>query len=136
MLRLCWNTSVAIRPLLLRRSSQRPSAQVLGVVAQYLPAAVGKYIWTWKTCKRVKADHVQQAYHLLYPLLLPTHSQRRAVFSLDFCELPVACSWHDFQVAGPEVHIDLPGLIWRVWLILVVGALAGKERRTLAMMKL
>ena len=48
----------------------------------------------------MKADHLQQA-GLLYPLPVPT--RRGGCISLDFLELQVARSGHDFL----RVHVDL-----------------------------
>jgi len=73
-----------------------------------LPAAVEEYVRTCPTCQRVKADHLPPA-GLLYPLPVPT--RRGGCISLDFLELPVARSGHDFL----QVHIDL--LTGRVWLV-------------------
>ena len=66
------------------------------------------YMSTCPTCQRVKADHLPPA-GLLYPLPVPT--RRGGCISLDFLELPVARSGHDFL----QVHIDL--LTGRVWLV-------------------
>ena len=63
---------------------------------------------TCPTCQRVKADHLPPA-GLLFPLPVPT--RRGGCISLDFLELPVARSGHDFL----QVHIDL--LTGRVWLV-------------------
>ena len=73
-----------------------------------LLAAVKEYVPTCPTCQRVKADHLPPA-ELLYPLPVPTRSG--GCISLDFLELPVARSCHDFL----QVHIDL--LAGRVWLV-------------------
>ena len=72
-----------------------------------LPAAVEEYVRTCATCQRLKADHLLPA-GLLSPLPVPT--RRDGCVSLDFLELPVARSGHDFL----QVHIDL--LTGRVWL--------------------
>ena len=58
-----------------------------------LLAAVKEYMPTCPTCQRVKADHLPPA-GLLYPLPVPT--RRGGCISLDFLELPVARSGHDF----------------------------------------
>ena len=73
-----------------------------------LPAEVDEYIRTCPTCQRVKADHLPPA-GLLFPLPVPT--RRGGCISLDFLEMPVARSGHDFL----QVHIDL--LTGRVWLV-------------------
>ena len=73
-----------------------------------LPATVEEYIRSCPICQRVKADHLPPA-GLLYPLPVPT--RRGGCISLDFIELPVAQSGHDFL----QVHIDL--LTGRVWLV-------------------
>ena len=65
-------------------------------------------VGTCPTCQRVKADHLPPD-GLLYPLPVPT--RRGGCISLDFLELPVARSGHDFL----QVHIDL--LTGRVWLV-------------------
>ena len=58
-----------------------------------LPAAVEEYNCTCPTCQHVMADHLPPA-GLLYPLPVPTRRGGRT--SLDFIELPVARSCHDF----------------------------------------
>ncbi len=73
-----------------------------------MPAAVAEYVRTFPTGQRVKADHLSPA-GLLYPLPVP--SRRRGCISLDFLELLVARSGHDFL----QVHIDL--LTCSVWLV-------------------
>ena len=71
-----------------------------------LLATVEAYIRSCPICQRVKAHHLPPA-GLLYPLQMPT--RRGGCISLDFIELPVAQSGHDF------LHIDL--LTGRVWLV-------------------
>jgi hypothetical protein len=73
-----------------------------------MPAAITEYVRTCATCQRVKADHLPPA-GLLFPLPVP--SRRGGCISLDFLELPMARSGHDFV----QVHIDL--LTGRVWLV-------------------
>ena len=81
-----------------------------------LPAAVEEYVRTCPTCQRVKADHLPPA-SLLYPLSVPT--RRGGCISLDFLELPVARSGHNFfagahrppgraRVAGPDLQRPPP----------------------------
>ena len=81
-----------------------------------LPAAVKEYVRTCPTCQRVKADHLPPA-GLLYPLSVPT--RRGGCISLDFLELPVARSGHNFfagahrppgraRVAGPDLQRPPP----------------------------
>ena len=64
---------------------------------------------TCSTCRRVKADHLPLAC-LLYSLPVPARCG--GCVSLDFLNLPVARSGHDFL----QVHINL--LTWHVWLVL------------------
>ena len=78
-----------------------------------LPAEVEEYVCTCPTCQRVKADHLPPA-GLLHPLPVPT--RRGGCISLDFLELPVARSGHDFL----QVNTDL--LTGRVWLVLTFKA--------------
>jgi hypothetical protein len=73
-----------------------------------MPAAITEYVRTCATCQRVKADHLPPA-GLLFPLPVP--SRRGGCISLDFLELPMARSGHDFV----QVHIDL--LTGRVWMV-------------------
>jgi len=73
-----------------------------------MPDAVAEYVRTCVVCQRVKADHLPPA-GLLFPLPVP--SRRGGCISLDFLELPMARSGHDFL----QVHIDL--LTGRVWLV-------------------
>ena len=58
-----------------------------------LPATVEEYIRSCPICQRVNADHLPPA-GPLYPLPVPT--RRGGYISLDFIELPVALSGHDF----------------------------------------
>ena len=73
-----------------------------------LAADVETFIRTRPTCQRVKAEHGRPA-GLLFPLPVP--SRRGGMIGLDFLEMPIAQSGHDFL----QVHIDF--LTGRVWLV-------------------
>jgi hypothetical protein len=73
-----------------------------------MPNAITEYVRTCAMCQRVKADHLPPAWLLFQ---LPVPSRRGGCISLDFLELPMARSGHDFL----HVHIDL--LTGSVWLV-------------------
>jgi hypothetical protein len=77
------------------------------------------HVRTCPTCQRVKADHLPPA-GLLFPLPVP--ARRDGCISLDFLELPVARSGHDFL----QVHIG------RVWLVPTVKTATAETRFTSA----
>ena len=117
--RLCVPAAGGLRTLVLRELHATPLGGHFGrdktlalarrsVWWPGLSVAVEEYVRTCPTCQRVKADHLPPA-GLLFPLPVPT--RRGGCISLDFLELPVARSGHDFL----QVHIDL--LTGRVWLV-------------------
>ncbi len=71
-----------------------------------MPEALTDYVKNCPTCQRVMADHLPPGpAGPLFPVPVTLPSRRGGGISLDFLELPVARSGHDFlrRMAGPDI---------------------------------